>query len=122
MTLKDELPRSEGTQYATGEEWKNNSRKNEEMEPKWKQCPIVDVTGDGSKVWSCKEQYCIGTWSVRSMNQDKLEVVKQEMARVNIDILGINELKWAGMGKLIQMTIISTTVGKNPLEEMEQPL
>ena len=66
-----------------------------------------------------KEQYCIGTWNVRSMKQGKLEVVKQEMARVNIDILGIGELKWTGMGDLTQMTIISTTVGKNPLEEME---
>ena len=60
MTLKDELPRSVGAQYATGEEWRNNSRKNEEMEPKQKQCPVVDVTGDGSKVQCCKEQYCIG--------------------------------------------------------------
>ena len=99
MTLKDELPRSVGTQYATGEEWRNNSRKNEEMEPKWKQYPVVDVTGDGSQVWCCKEQYYIGTWNVRSMNQGKLEVVKQEMARVNIDILGICELKWTGMGE-----------------------
>ena len=59
----------------------------------------MDVTGDGSKVRSCKEQYCIGIWNVRSMNQGKLEVVKQEMARVNIDILGINKLKWTGMGE-----------------------
>ena len=59
----------------------------------------VDVTGDESKVWCCKEQYCIGTWNVRSMNQGKLEVVKQEMARVNIDILGISKLKWTGMGE-----------------------
>ena len=96
-TLKYELPRSVGSQYATGEEWKNNSRKNEEMEPKQKQCPVVDVTGDGSKVQCCKEQYCIGTWNVRSMNQSKLEVVKQEMARVNIDTLGISKLNWTGM-------------------------
>ena len=68
------------------------------MEPEQKQHPVVDVTGDGSKVQCYKEQYCIGTWNVRSMNQDKLEVVKQEMARVNIDILGISELKWTGMG------------------------
>ena len=67
------------------------------MEPRQEQRPVVDMTGDGRKVWCCKEQYCIGTWSVRSMNQDKLEVVKQEMARVNIDILGISELKWTGM-------------------------
>ena len=83
-----------GAQYATGDQWGNNSRKNEETEPKQKQCPIVDVPSDGSKVWCCKEQYCIGTW-----NQGKLEVVKQEMARVNINILGISELKWTGMGE-----------------------
>ena len=81
-TLKDEL-----------------SRNNEEKEPKQKQHPVVDVTGDGSKVRCCKEQYCIGTWNVRSMNQGKLEVVKQEMARVNVDILGIRELKWTGIGE-----------------------
>ena len=89
-TLKDELPRLVGAQYATGDRWRNNSRKNEEMEPKQKQHPVVDVTGDRSKVRCCKEQYCIGTWNVRSMNQAKLEVVKQEMARVNVDILGIS--------------------------------
>ena len=77
----------------------NNSRKNEETEPKQKQHPVVYVTDDRSKVWSCKEQYCIGTWNVRSMNQGKFEVVKEEMARVNIDILGISELKWTGMGE-----------------------
>ena len=93
MTLKDELPRSVGAQYATGEEWRNNSKKNEETEPKQKQRPVVDVTGHGSKVQRCKEQYCIGTWNVRSMNQGKLEVVKQEMGRVNINISGISELK-----------------------------
>ena len=79
----------------------------------------MDGTGNKSKVQCCKEQYCIGSWNVRSMNQGKLEVVKQDMARKNIDILGISELKWTGMGDLTQMTIISTTVGKNPLEEME---
>ena len=98
-TLKDELPRLVGAQYATGDQWRNNSRKNEEMEPKQKQCPVVDVTGDGSEVQCCKQQYCIGTWNVRTMNQGKLEVVKQEMARVNIDLLGISELKWTGMGE-----------------------
>jgi len=86
-TLKDELSRSVGAQYATGDQWRNDSRKNEETEPKQKQHPVVNVTGDGSKVRCCKEQYCIGTWNVRSMNQGKLKVVKQEMARVNIDIL-----------------------------------
>ena len=99
MTLKDELPRSVGAQYATGEEWRNSSRKNEEMEPKQKQYPLVDVTADGSNVQCCKKQYCIGTWNVTSMNQGKLEVVKQEMERVNIDILEIRELKWTGMGE-----------------------
>ena len=93
-TLKDELPRSVGAQYATGDLRRNNSRKNEGMEPKQKQHPVVDVTGDGSKVRCCKEQYCIGTWNVRSRNQGKLEeVVKQEMARVNVDTLGISDLK-----------------------------
>ena len=88
-TLKDELPRSVGAQYATRDQWRNNSRKNQEMEPKQKQHPGVEVTGDGSKVRCGKEQYCTGTWNVRSMNQAQLEVVKQEMARVNIDILVI---------------------------------
>ena len=69
------------------------------MEPRQKQHRDVDVTGDGSKVQCCKKQYCIGTWNVRSMNQGKFKVVKQEMARVNIDILGISELKWTGMGE-----------------------
>ena len=81
-TLKDEVPRLVGAQYATGDKWRNNSRRNEVMEPKQNQHPIVDVTGDRSKVRCCKEQYCIGTWNVRSMNQGKLEMVKQEMARV----------------------------------------
>ena len=99
MTLKDELPRLVGAQYATGEEWKNNSRKNEEMESKQKQHPAVNVTGDGSKVQCCKDPYCIETWNIRSMNQDKLERVKQEMIRMNIDIIGISELKWTGMGE-----------------------
>ena len=75
-TLKDELPRSVGTQYATGVQWRNKSRKNEETEPKQKQHPLVDMTGDGSKVQCYKEQYCIGTWNVRSTNQGKLEVIK----------------------------------------------
>ena len=98
-TLKDELPRWVGAQYATGDQWRNNSRKNEGKEPKQKQHPVVDVTGGGSKVQCCKEQYCIGTWNVRSMNQGKLEVIKQEMARVNVNMLGIGEPKWTGMGE-----------------------
>ena len=91
--MKDQLPRLVGAQCATGDQWRNNSRKNEGMEPKQKQHPVVDVTGHRSEVRHCKEQYCIGTWNVRSMNQGKLEVVKREMARVNVDILGINKLK-----------------------------
>ena len=87
------------------------------MEPKQKQHPVVDGTGDRSKVRCCKEKCCIGTWNVKSMNQGKLEVVKQEMARVNVDILGISKLKWTGMGEFIYhylYTIISTSVGRNP--------
>ena len=91
------------------------------MEPKQKQYPVVDVTGDRSKVRCCKEQYCIVTWNVRSMNQGKLEVVKQQMARVNVNILGISELKWTGWVNLTQVTIVSTTAGRNPSEEMEWP-
>ena len=91
--LKDELPRLVVVQYATRGQWRYNSRKNEGMEPKQKQYPVMDVTGERSKVWYCKEQYCIGTW------QGKLEVVKQEMAGVNADILGISELRWTGMGE-----------------------
>ena len=97
--LKDVLPRSVGAQNATGDQWRNNSRKNEETEPKQKLHPVVDVTSDRSKVQCCKEQYCIRTWNVRSMNQGKLEVVKPKMVRVNVDILGISELKWTGMGE-----------------------
>ena len=99
MTVNNELSRSISAQYATGDQWRNNSRKNEETEPKGKQHPVVYVTGNGSKVRCCKEQYCIGTWKVRSMNQGKLKVVKQETARVNISILGISELKWTLMGE-----------------------
>ena len=80
------------TEYATGDQWRNNSRKNEGMEPKQKQYPVVDMTADRSKVQCYKEQYCFGTWNFRSMNNGKLEVVKQEMARVNVDILAISEL------------------------------
>ena len=85
--LKEELPRSVGAQHATGDQWRNNCRKNEGVEPKQKQYPAVDVTGDRSKA-RC--------WNVRSINQGKLEVIKQEMARVNVDILGISKLKWTG--------------------------
>ena len=90
--LKEELPRSVGAQYATGGQWRNNSSKQ-------KQHPVVGVTDDGSKVRCCKEQYRIGTWSIRFMNEGKLKVVKQETARVNIDILGIRKLKWTETGE-----------------------
>ena len=89
------------------------------MEPKLKQYPVVDVTDDRSKVQCYKEQHCIGTWNVRSMNQGKSEVVKQEMARVNIDIPGISELRWTGMGAFNSDDHYITIVGRNPLEEME---
>ena len=83
--LKEELPRSVGAPYATGDQWRSNSRKNERMEQKQEQHPVVDATGYRSKVQCCKEQYCIGAWNVRSMNQGKLEVIKQEMTRVNVE-------------------------------------
>ena len=75
-TPKDEFPRSVGAQYATGDQWRNKSRKNKETEPKQKQHPVLDVTGDGSKIQCYKEQYCIGTWNVRSMNEGNFEVVE----------------------------------------------
>ena len=98
-TPKEELPRSVGAKYATGDQWRKDSRKNGGMDPKQKQHPVVDGSGDRSKVQCYKEQYCIETWNVRSMNQGKLEVVKQEMTRVNIDILGISKLRWIRMGE-----------------------
>ena len=79
--------------YVTVEQWRNNYRKNEEAEPKWEKHSVVDVAGDGSKVWFCKEQYCIGIWIVMFMNQGNIEAVKQQMARMNIYVLGITELK-----------------------------
>ena len=79
--LKEELPRSVGAQYATGDQWRNNSRKNERMEPKQKQCPVVDVTGDRSKVWCCKENYCIGTWNVRSNGHEFMSILGLVMDR-----------------------------------------
>ena len=97
MTLEDEPPGSEGVQYATEEEWRaitNSAGKNEAAETKQKRRSVVYVSGGESKVQCCKEQYCIWTWNVRSINQDNLDVVKQKMAGVNIDILEISELKW----------------------------
>ena len=99
MTPRDGLLRSVGGQYASRHEWRTSSRKNEEAEPKRRQHPVMDVTGDGGEVWCCKEHYCIRIWNVRSMNQGKLEVAKQEMATVNIGILRISKLKWTGMGE-----------------------
>ena len=99
IILKDELPRSISAQYATGEEQRNSSRRNVKAEPKQKQYPVVGGSGGGSQVCCCKEQYCIGTWNVKSMNQSKLEVVKQDMARLNINILEISELKWTRIGE-----------------------
>ena len=97
--LKKELARLVGAQYATGDQWRDNSKKNEGMEPKQKEYPAVDVTGDRSKIQCYKEQYCIGTRNVRSMNQGKLEVVKRQMASMNINILGLSTLRWTGMGE-----------------------
>ena len=115
-TLKDELPRLVGAQYAAAEEWRNNSKKNEEMEPKQKQQPVVDVTGDGSKLHCWKEEYCMGAWNVRSMNQGKLEVVKQGMARANVNI---SELKWTGMGKFNSNDHYIYYCGQESLRRME---
>ena len=95
--VSDAIQPSVGAKYATRDQWRNNSRKNEETEPKQKQHSAVDVTGDRSKVRCCKEQCHIGTWNVRFMNQGKLEVVKDKMARVNVDIIGISDLKQTGM-------------------------
>ena len=91
-------PRSVDIQYATWKQQRNSSRKNEETTPKEKHPLVVRVSGGESKVWCCKEQYCIGTWNVKSVNQGKLSIVNQEMARLNINILGISELKWTGLG------------------------
>ena len=101
MTPDGESPRLQGIWYATEEELRtvNSSRKNEVAEPKQKRWSVVDEPGDESNIWYYKEQYSIGTWNVRPMNWGKLDMVKQEIARLNIDILGISELKWMGMGE-----------------------
>ena len=99
--LKEELPRSVGAQIATGDQWRNNSRKNEGMEPKQNQHTVVDGTSDRSKVRCFKEQYCIGNGNVRFMNQGKLELVEQETASVNIEILGISVIRWTGIPFLL---------------------
>ena len=109
-TYQNESPRSEGVRYTTGEEWRrtsNSSRKNEVAGPKWKQHSVVDVSGDQSKILCCKEKYCIGTWNVRSMHQGKLDMVKQGMVRISIDILGISELKWTWVPTPKTLTLYS---------------
>ena len=98
-TLKEELPKSIGAQYATGDQWRNNSRKIEETEQSKNNTLMWLWLVMEVKSNACKEHYCLGTWNVRSMNRGKLKVVKQEMARVNIKILTISELKWSRMGK-----------------------
>ena len=116
-TPKEELLRSLGIQYATGDQWINNSRKNEGMEPKQKQYPVVNVTGDRSKGWCCKEQYCIGTWNVRFMNQGKWEVVKQEMTRVNVTIPGIRaQTDWSHSHRQLANLVIWTTASSNSVK------
>ena len=121
MIPEDEAPRSEGIQNATEEEQRAitiSSSKNEEAGTKRKWRLVADVFGDGSEVGCHKEQYCIGTWNGRSMNQGKLDVIKQQMARVNISILGTSELKWTGMGEFNSVDHYIYYCGQ---EEMEQP-
>ena len=104
-TLKDEPlspPKSEGLQHATAKEQRtaiNSARKKETAEPEQKPHSVAGVSDDECKIQCCKEQFCTETWNVRSMNQGKLDVVNQEMAKVNIDILAISELKWMRMGE-----------------------
>ena len=94
IIVKDEFPRSIGAQYATGNQWRTNSRKKEETEPK-QQHLVVDVTGDRSKVQCGKEQYCIGTWNVRSVNQGKLEVVKHPLPTIQEKTLHMDITRWS---------------------------
>ena len=96
----------------------NSSRRKEASGPEWKRCWVADVSGDEGKVWCCKEQYCIGARNVRSMNQGKMEVVRQEVLWVNIDTLGISELKWTGMGEFNSDDNYTYYCVKDPLEEM----
>ena len=102
-----------------GDQCRNNSTKNEETGQKQKQHPVVDVTGDRSKVQCCKDKYCTGSWNVRSMNQGKLEVVKKEMARVNVNILGISKLKWSRMGEFNSDDHYIYYCGQESLRETE---
>ena len=120
-TLKDQLPRLVGAWYATGEEQRNSFRRNEEAEQKWKQHPVVDVSGGESKVQCCREQYCIGTWMLGpwiKVNWRWSNRRWQDWTLTFYESVNWNGQEWAN---LIQMTIISTTVGKTPVEEMEWP-
>ena len=126
MTLEDEPPRLDGIPYATGEEQRaitNSSRKNEATGPKQKWHSVVDVSGGETKVQGYKEQYWVRTWTDSPVNQGKWNVAKQKTARLNINILGIIELKWTGMGKFNwdDIILISITADKKPLGEMELP-
>ena len=118
-TLKDELPRSVGAQYATGDQWRHNSRKNEKMEPKQKQHPVVDVTGDGNKDWCCKEQHCIGTWNVRSMNQGKFGSGQTGDGKSKHQHFRNQWTKWTGMGEFKANNHYIYYCGQESLEEME---
>ena len=119
MKLKDGLSTLVGSQYATAEKWIISSERMKRLGQSGNNAQLWMCSGGESKVWCYKEQYCIGIRNVTSMNQGKSQVIKQETARVNIHILGIIEFKWTRMGEFNSMTIISTTVGQNPLEEME---
>ena len=120
--LEDEPSRLEGVQYNIGEEQKeiiNSSRKDEAAGPKQKWHPIVNVSSGEGKVQCYKEQYCLWTCNVRSINQGKLDMVRYKMATLNTDILGISEWEWRGMGEFNSDKIVSTTVCKNPFQEMK---
>ena len=119
MTMKYEAPGQQGSSTLLEKRRETAPDGMKSLESKQKQCPVVDVSDGKSEVQCCKEQYCVGTWNVKSMNHGKLKVVKQEMARVNIDILRISELQGQEWTNITQMTIISTTLGKNSLEGME---
>ena len=119
MTMKYEAPGQQGSSTLLEKSRETAPDRMKSLDSKQKQCPVVDVSDGKSEVQCCKEQYCIGTLNVRSINQGKLEVGKQEMARVNIYILRISELQGQEWANITQMTIISTTLGKNSLEEME---
>ena len=121
IIMEDEPPKSECVQYASGEDWRNSSRENEEVEPKWKWCPVW-MCLVLNKVPCYKEQYYIGTWNVSSMNQSKLNVIKQEIARVNMDFLRISELKWTVMGEFNSDDHYIYYCGQESLRRNEVPI